>query len=191
MAESGGASAWLKWLGERLADAHSSPRQRTVLLAAAAVAAAAAGATAGAYALHRFFRRKPRVLGVIPARWSSSRFRGKPLARILGRPMIQVLQNFHGHLREWQLGREALLLGWALHALPLAQKSGPALLKKGKNLGRLLLSYFSCRGPGRTQNWPGHSPALVSCCRRREAPTLYAVKHVISLYFFHSGGMWH
>ena len=30
-----------------------------------------------------------RVLGVIPARWASSRFPGKPLALILGRPMIQ------------------------------------------------------------------------------------------------------
>jgi len=32
---------------------------------------------------------EPRVLAIIPARWSSSRFPGKPLANILGVPMIQ------------------------------------------------------------------------------------------------------
>ena len=32
---------------------------------------------------------RPKVLGVIPARYESSRFPGKPLARILGKPMIQ------------------------------------------------------------------------------------------------------
>lgn len=33
--------------------------------------------------------RRPKVLGVIPARYESSRFPGKPLAPILGKPMIQ------------------------------------------------------------------------------------------------------
>jgi 3-deoxy-manno-octulosonate cytidylyltransferase (CMP-KDO synthetase) len=32
---------------------------------------------------------EPEVLGVIPARYDSSRFPGKPLAEILGRPMVQ------------------------------------------------------------------------------------------------------
>ena len=32
---------------------------------------------------------EPRVLAIIPARWASSRFPGKPLANILGVPMIQ------------------------------------------------------------------------------------------------------
>ncbi|WP_282011390.1 3-deoxy-manno-octulosonate cytidylyltransferase [Nitrospina watsonii] len=32
---------------------------------------------------------KPKVLAVIPARWGSTRFPGKPLAPLLGRPMIQ------------------------------------------------------------------------------------------------------
>ena len=32
---------------------------------------------------------EPRVLAVIPARWASSRFPGKPLANIVGVPMIQ------------------------------------------------------------------------------------------------------
>ena len=34
--------------------------------------------------------RRSRVLAVIPARWDSSRFPGKPLALIHGKPMIQV-----------------------------------------------------------------------------------------------------
>ena len=34
--------------------------------------------------------RRSRVLAVIPARWDSSRFPGKPLALIDGKPMIQV-----------------------------------------------------------------------------------------------------
>lgn len=32
---------------------------------------------------------KPRILAVIPARWASSRFPGKPLADIVGIPMIE------------------------------------------------------------------------------------------------------
>src|SRR5690348_15418000 len=32
---------------------------------------------------------KQRVLGLIPARYASSRFPGKPLARIAGKPLIQ------------------------------------------------------------------------------------------------------
>jgi 3-deoxy-manno-octulosonate cytidylyltransferase (CMP-KDO synthetase) len=31
----------------------------------------------------------PKVIAVIPARWASSRFPGKPLALIKGKPMIQ------------------------------------------------------------------------------------------------------
>ncbi|MBN2397023.1 MAG: 3-deoxy-manno-octulosonate cytidylyltransferase, partial [Deltaproteobacteria bacterium] len=31
----------------------------------------------------------PNVVCIIPARWGSSRFEGKPLADICGRPMIQ------------------------------------------------------------------------------------------------------
>jgi 3-deoxy-manno-octulosonate cytidylyltransferase (CMP-KDO synthetase) len=32
---------------------------------------------------------KKRVIGVIPSRWASSRFMGKPLAKILGKPLLQ------------------------------------------------------------------------------------------------------
>ncbi|KAJ8616387.1 hypothetical protein MRB53_035759 [Persea americana] len=54
------------------------------LLAGAAVAAAA-----GTYALRRKARFRSRVVGIIPARFASSRFQGKPLVNILGKPMIQ------------------------------------------------------------------------------------------------------
>ena len=42
--------------------------------------------------------KRPRVLGVIPARWASSRFPGKPLADIAGRPMIRWV---------WEAARQA------------------------------------------------------------------------------------
>ena len=35
-------------------------------------------------------RSRTRAVGIIPARYQSSRFEGKPLALILGKPMIQV-----------------------------------------------------------------------------------------------------
>jgi hypothetical protein len=40
--------------------------------------------------LRRRRRRRVSVLGVIPARWASTRFPGKPLALIDGKPMIQA-----------------------------------------------------------------------------------------------------
>ncbi|KAF3789656.1 3-deoxy-manno-octulosonate cytidylyltransferase [Nymphaea thermarum] len=56
------------------------------LLAGVAVASAAA---AHYYGIHHFFGFRRRVVGIIPARFSSSRFQGKPLVNILGKPMIQ------------------------------------------------------------------------------------------------------
>jgi len=41
----------------------------------------------------------PRVIAVIPARWDSSRFPGKPLAEIRGRPMIQWVTEQAGKAR--------------------------------------------------------------------------------------------
>ena len=41
---------------------------------------------------------KKRVLGVIPARYGSTRFPGKPLAVLGGRPMIWVRASAHQHL---------------------------------------------------------------------------------------------
>ncbi|CAD5179525.1 3-deoxy-manno-octulosonate cytidylyltransferase, mitochondrial-like [Musa acuminata AAA Group] len=57
----------------------------------AALLGAAIAAAAGA---HFYLRRwssgfRSRVVGIIPARFDSSRFQGKPLAQILGKPMIQ------------------------------------------------------------------------------------------------------
>ncbi|XP_038981451.1 3-deoxy-manno-octulosonate cytidylyltransferase, mitochondrial-like [Phoenix dactylifera] len=57
-------------------------------LVAVAAVAVAAGAHAGLY--FKWFRKgRSRVVGIIPARFSSSRFEGKPLVQILGKPMIQ------------------------------------------------------------------------------------------------------
>ncbi|PIQ96805.1 MAG: 3-deoxy-manno-octulosonate cytidylyltransferase, partial [Nitrospinae bacterium CG11_big_fil_rev_8_21_14_0_20_56_8] len=42
---------------------------------------------------------KPRVIGVIPARWASSRFPGKPLAVIRGKTMIQRVWEQAGKAR--------------------------------------------------------------------------------------------
>ncbi|KAL1537882.1 3-deoxy-manno-octulosonate cytidylyltransferase [Salvia divinorum] len=56
-----------------------------------AVGAAAALALGAHY--YMFYRRsgefRSRVIGIIPARFASSRFEGKPLVNILGKPMIQ------------------------------------------------------------------------------------------------------
>lgn len=59
---------------------------------AAAATAAALGATA--YLSRRSGKFRSRVIGIIPARYASSRFQGKPLVNILGKPMIQVFFCF-------------------------------------------------------------------------------------------------
>jgi hypothetical protein len=65
----------------------------SLLQSAVAGGAAVISLTAAAY----FYRRslcsggRRRAVGIIPARFQSSRFEGKPLAHILGKPMIQVL----------------------------------------------------------------------------------------------------
>ncbi|CAI8607000.1 unnamed protein product [Vicia faba] len=47
-------------------------------------------AAAGAHVYFtRFYKFRSRVVGIIPARFASSRFPGKPLVQILGKPMIQ------------------------------------------------------------------------------------------------------
>ncbi|XP_058095831.1 3-deoxy-manno-octulosonate cytidylyltransferase, mitochondrial isoform X1 [Magnolia sinica] len=69
------------------------------LLAGAALAAAA-----GAYAvisLRQSGKFRSRVVGIIPARFASSRFQGKPLVHILGKPMIQ---------RTWERAKLATML---------------------------------------------------------------------------------
>jgi len=63
----------------------------SLLQSAVAGGAAVISLTAAAY----FYRRslcsggRRRAVGIIPARFQSSRFEGKPLAHILGKPMIQ------------------------------------------------------------------------------------------------------
>ncbi|KAK1286194.1 hypothetical protein QJS10_CPB20g01860 [Acorus calamus] len=54
-------------------------------------AVAATAVAAGAHAVIRRHRSglRGRVVGIIPARFASSRFQGKPLVEILGKPMIQ------------------------------------------------------------------------------------------------------
>uniref|UniRef100_A0A5B7APX3 3-deoxy-manno-octulosonate cytidylyltransferase n=1 Tax=Davidia involucrata TaxID=16924 RepID=A0A5B7APX3_DAVIN len=58
------------------------------IVAAGAALAAAAGAYL-ALSLPRFSKFRSQVVGIIPARYASSRFQGKPLVPILGKPMIQ------------------------------------------------------------------------------------------------------
>ncbi|XP_065629875.1 3-deoxy-manno-octulosonate cytidylyltransferase, mitochondrial [Quercus suber] len=70
------------------------------LLAGAAIVVAA-----GAYAVistRRTAKYRSRVVGIIPARFASSRFQGKPLIPILGKPMIQ---------RTWERAKLATTLG--------------------------------------------------------------------------------
>ncbi|KAG6531146.1 hypothetical protein ZIOFF_004920 [Zingiber officinale] len=69
-------------------------------VAHAAVLGAAIAAAVGA---HFYLRRRSsmfrsRVIGIIPARFDSSRFQGKPLAQILGKPMIQKFSAKMGSL---------------------------------------------------------------------------------------------
>ncbi|XP_002982588.2 3-deoxy-manno-octulosonate cytidylyltransferase, mitochondrial [Selaginella moellendorffii] len=61
------------------------------------------GVAAAAMAWRRgmWWRSRSRVVGIIPARYASSRFQGKPLALILGKPMIQ---------RTWEQARLAKTL---------------------------------------------------------------------------------
>ncbi|KAK3010245.1 hypothetical protein RJ639_010817, partial [Escallonia herrerae] len=63
-------------------------------------AAAAAGAYV-AFSLRRSTKFRSQVVGIIPARYASSRFQGKPLVPILGKPMIQ---------RTWERARLATTL---------------------------------------------------------------------------------
>ena len=58
---------------------------------AVAVSAITLAAAANHYWFHARSRGRPRVVGIIPARYKSSRFEGKPLVHIMGKPMIQVL----------------------------------------------------------------------------------------------------
>nr|DAD22898.1 TPA_asm: hypothetical protein HUJ06_024361 [Nelumbo nucifera] len=59
------------------------------LVAGVAIAAAVGAHFVFANRLLGLGKFRSRVVGIIPARYASSRFEGKPLAQILGKPMIQ------------------------------------------------------------------------------------------------------
>ncbi|XP_006654782.2 3-deoxy-manno-octulosonate cytidylyltransferase [Oryza brachyantha] len=62
---------------------------RALIFHGLALGAAVAAAAAAAYLYRRPGGFRSRAVGIIPARFASSRFEGKPLAPILGKPMIQ------------------------------------------------------------------------------------------------------
>lgn len=64
------------------------------VLAGSSAAAAAAAAAYAVISTRRSWRFRRQVVGIIPARFASSRFPGKPLVPILGKPMIQVILQF-------------------------------------------------------------------------------------------------
>lgn len=78
MGEGGSCSSWAPWL------VHT----------AVAVSAITIATAANHYWFHARSKGRPRVVGIIPARYMSSRFEGKPLVHIMGKPMIQVLHFF-------------------------------------------------------------------------------------------------
>lgn len=62
---------------------------------AVAVGAITIAAAANHFWFHARSKGRPRVVGIIPARYKSSRFEGKPLVHIMGKPMIQVPQTLN------------------------------------------------------------------------------------------------
>ena len=83
---------------------------------------AAAAVAIGAHAyffLGRSGRFRSRVIGIIPARFASTRFEGKPLVEILGKPMIQVYPIPLSLLSFWISGQF-----WILGVLTLSGFGG-------------------------------------------------------------------
>jgi len=77
--------SWAPWL------VHTAVAAGAITLAAAA----------NHFWFHARFKGRPRVVGIIPARYKSSRFEGKPLVPIMGKPMIQ---------RTWEQAMKCSLL---------------------------------------------------------------------------------
>nr|XP_009623871.1 3-deoxy-manno-octulosonate cytidylyltransferase, mitochondrial-like [Nicotiana tomentosiformis]XP_016494214.1 PREDICTED: 3-deoxy-manno-octulosonate cytidylyltransferase, mitochondrial-like [Nicotiana tabacum] len=67
----------------------SSSSTKSWILHSLAVGAAVAVALGARSYLARSSKFRSRVIGIIPARFASTRFQGKPLVQILGKPMIQ------------------------------------------------------------------------------------------------------
>lgn len=68
----------------------SASKEALERIVKAAIASGAVSRDQLARAVSGQFQGKPRVLGVIPARFGSTRFPGKPLAELGGKPMIWV-----------------------------------------------------------------------------------------------------
>ncbi|KAI3753764.1 hypothetical protein L2E82_25826 [Cichorium intybus] len=84
----------MSWMISRWTCAGSSRPEigmstKSWVLHGVAVAAALVGAHAYFYYRRSATMFRSRVVGIIPARFASSRFQGKPLIEILGKPMIQ------------------------------------------------------------------------------------------------------
>ncbi|KAK7257215.1 hypothetical protein RIF29_31019 [Crotalaria pallida] len=73
------------WFGSSSSSSSSNKAKLWILHG---IAAGVAIAAAVGY-FTRFNKFRTRVIGIIPARFASSRFQGKPLVHILGKPMIQ------------------------------------------------------------------------------------------------------
>lgn len=76
------------WICSSSSESGSNTNKLWIVHALAVGAAVAAAVGAHAYLL-RSGKFRSRVVGIIPARFASSRFQGKPLVHILGKPMIQ------------------------------------------------------------------------------------------------------
>ena len=73
-----------------MALSSSSSTQKTWIVHGILAGTAIAAAIGARAYLGRSRKFRSRVVGIIPARYASSRFEGKPLVQILGKPMIQV-----------------------------------------------------------------------------------------------------
>ncbi|KAL2944205.1 3-deoxy-manno-octulosonate cytidylyltransferase mitochondrial [Bienertia sinuspersici] len=67
----------------------SSSSSKSWIVHGLVLGATTAAAIGAHFYLRRFRKFRSRVIGIIPARFASSRFEGKPLVDILGKPMIQ------------------------------------------------------------------------------------------------------
>ncbi|KAL6620687.1 hypothetical protein ACP70R_035826 [Stipagrostis hirtigluma subsp. patula] len=81
-------------------SASSGSGGRAWIVHGLALGAAAAAAAAAAYLYRRPGGFRTRAVGIIPARFASSRFEGKPLAPILGKPMIQIVATDDDRIAE-------------------------------------------------------------------------------------------
>lgn len=93
-------------------------------LALAGAAFAAGVLVAQLPARYSVSRARRSAVGIIPARYKSSRFEGKPLALILGKPMIQVSRRsllkdhprvrrcFFNDIRSLEMEIQSSLIGW-------------------------------------------------------------------------------